>query len=145
VRSFCIVVILAGTFVIAAFSQFVGDCPASNWDHPIWVKSVAGVVIDETGAVIPKTQVILQPKQGKTFVNLEDVQTGSVGKFSMGEHQTGEYRLVVRGPKGFCRLSLPVTITEKGWSGFTLTLPVAATDTCQSYCDQRARIEEMKP
>ncbi len=143
-RLFFLLAILAGSLGMTLSPQFVGDCPASKWDHPIWVKSVTGVVTDATGAVIPKVQIVLQAKKGKTLADVEEVQTDSMG-ISSRAHETGEYRLVVAGPKGFCRLSLPVWISEKGWSGFTLTLPVTATDTCQAYCDERARIEEIKP
>jgi hypothetical protein len=145
VRIFFVLAILAGSLGMMSSPQFVGDCPAANWDHPIWVKSVAGVVTDATGAVIPKVQIILRAKKGKTFADVEEVQTDSMGKFSSRAHKTGEYRLVVAGPKGFCRLSLPVWISEKGWPEFALSLPVAVTDTCQAYCEERARIEEMKP
>jgi hypothetical protein len=143
VRLFFVLAILG--LGMTSSPQFVGDCPAPNWDHPIWVKSVAGVVTDATGAVIPKVQIVLRAKKGKTLVDVEEVQTDSMGKFSSRAHETGEYRLVVAGPKGFCKLSLPVWISGKGWSGFALTLPVSATDTCQAYCEERARIEEMKP
>jgi len=145
VRIFFVLAILAGSLGMTSSPQFVGECPASYWDHPIWVKSIAGVVTDPTGAVIPKAEIVLQAKKGKNLVDVEAVQTDSTGKFSSRAHQTGEYRLVVAGPKGFCKLGLPVWISEKGWSGFTLILPVAATDTCQAYCEERARIEEMKP
>jgi hypothetical protein len=145
VRVFFVLAILVGSLGMTSSPQFVGDCPASHWDHPIWVKSVAGVVTDATGAVIPKVKIVLQETKGKNFVDIEEVQTDSMGEFSSRAHKTGEYRLVVAGPKGFCRLSLPVWISEKGWSGFALTLPVTATDTCQAYCEERARIEEMKP
>ena len=144
-RIFFGLAILAGSLGMTWSPQFVGDCPASNWDHPIWVKSVDGVVTDATAAVIPKVQIVLRAKKGKTFVDIEEFQTDSGGKFSSRAHETGEYRLVVAGPKGFCKLSLPVWISEKGWSGLKLTLPVGATDTCQAYCEERVRIEEMKP
>jgi hypothetical protein len=145
VKIFFVLAILTGSLGMTSSPQFVGDCPASNWDHPIWVKSVVGVVTDASGAVIPKVQIVLQAKKGKTLVDVEEIQTDSMGKFSSRAHQTGEYRLLVAGPKGFCKVSLPVWISGKGWSGFTLTLPVTATDTCQAYCDERARIEEVKP
>ena len=136
--------ILACGIVNSAFVQFVGDCPLSNWSHPIWVKSVEGVVTDGTGAVIPKVQISLQAKKGNRFVDVEEFQTDSAGEFSSRAHQNGEYRLVLAGPKGFCKLSLPIWISEKGWSGFRLILPVEATDTC-AHCEERARIQEMKP
>jgi len=145
VRSLLAIAILVGSFGANTLPQFVGDCPPENWDHPIWVKNVAGVVMDATGAGIPRVQIVLQARRGKNFVDVEKRQTDSAGKFSSQVRQTGEYRLSIAGPKGFCRLSFPVWISDKGWIKFTLTLPVAATDTCQSYCDERARIDEMKP
>jgi len=145
VRHFIATAVMVGGIAMTASSQFVGDCPPANWNHPIWVKSLAGVVTDATGAVIPKVRLVLQAKKGKSLVEVEDLETDSAGKFSSRAHAAGEYRLVTSGPKGFCRLSFTVWISDKGWSEFTLVLPVAATDTCQSYCDERARIEEMKP
>jgi hypothetical protein len=123
--------------------QRIGDCPPSSHGRLIEVKSLRGVVADPIWAVIPKVQVTLQERSGEMFRDIRSVATDGEGKFDFGRIAPGRYRLTFAGPRGFCRLTIPVLLSAKGWAGFKLALPIAASDTCPGYCEESSRFEEL--
>lgn len=127
---------------IGARGQLVGTCapiasrPAEN------LSRIRGVLVDQNLAVIPNVKVSLQRSDGGTLGDLASVNTDQAGRFDLGHRPAGLYRLTFAAPPGFCRPSVPIRSTRRGWKGMRVTVPVAASDTCPQYCEDRLKVEE---
>ena len=86
--------------------------------------------------------VTLQEPNGDSFRDVKSLATDGTGKFDFGKVAAGKYRMVFSGPRGFCHVTVPSKLSEKGWGGFKLVLPVAASDSCPEDCDERVKIDE---
>jgi hypothetical protein len=124
-----------------AEGQMVGTCPASPERPAQSLLRVEGVFVDATIAVIPNVKLTLQKRRGQTFVDIDSLSTGADGKFDFGKRRPGLYRLAFAPPVGFCRMAIPIRLSNRGWNGIRVTVPVGATDTCPQYCEDRLRLD----
>jgi hypothetical protein len=129
-------------WITAAFGQALCDPKDFPMQPPVEVMQVRGVVVDATGAVIRDVRVEIRKQTGKESKKIDSLQTNEAGRLESRHLATGAYHLDVMGPRGFCRIVIPIKISETGWRGFRLTLPISATDTCPSYCQNRYRLEK---
>lgn len=126
--------------VRSALGQTLCDPKDIPMQRPIKVKQVRGMVVDTSGGVIPNVQVeIHREKHGQS--QMVAFHTNQVGKVESKQLAEGEYRVDVTGPKGFCRIVVPIQISKTGWKGFRLELPIGASDTCPSYWQTRYRLD----
>jgi hypothetical protein len=128
--------------VSLALGQALCDPKDIPMQRPIKVKQVRGMVVDTTGGVIPNVQVEIRREKHGKFQMVASFHTNQVGKVEPKQLAEDEYRVDVTGPKGFCRIVVPVEISKTGWNGFRLELPIGASDTCPSDCQTRYRLDE---
>ncbi len=126
-------------------AQMIGPRPptADPDRRPQAINTLKGVVIDENTAVIPRVKVQLQVRNGRSFHEVEAVETDMTGRFTFEKHAVGQYRLVFTGIAGLCPATIPVSYSNQGFNGLQLTLPTAASDTCPEYCESRVKVGEM--
>ena len=125
-------------------AQIIGACPEEAPRKPVAVKRVRGIVMDTSWAVIPKLQVHLQREEQHAFRDYRASTTDSNGRFDFGRIPERRYRLLTKGDKpyaGFCEQSLPIEVTKRGWTAFSMRLPPRATDSCPGQC--QAIVEEL--
>ncbi len=128
---------------LRAGGQITGSCPPSRASGPWNVQALHGVVVDQNLAVVPKLKVRLQVQDGQDFRDIGSGETDATGRFDFAPRHAGEYRLVFAGGHGLCPAAVLVKQSKSGFRGIRLTLPIAASDTCPSYCESRLKIEEM--
>ena len=112
--------------------------------RPIDVQELRGVVADPNWAVIPKAQLTLQGKKDETYREIQSVQTDERGRFDFGKQAPGAYRINIVAPAGFCRVVIEVKLSEKGWSGLRVAIPVAAYDAHPGNCGHALKIEQIQ-
>jgi hypothetical protein len=83
------------------------------------------VVIDETGALIPRSELHLQNESGRTF----DATTGPFGDYLFSALEPGNYVLRVQGPPGFGRVQKPFQIRENIPERLEITLTLQLLPT----------------
>jgi hypothetical protein len=92
---------------------------------------------------MPNAVITLKKKKAGAFVNVQSVESSPAGEFDLGEKSPGIYQLVAS-VRGFCRITLPIRVSEKGWPGLRIGLPVGVTDTPSGYCDEKLKIERLE-
>ena len=138
------IVALLSLVSVVAYAQIVGTCPPSSVRAPVEVRHLRGLLVDPKLAVIPAARITLQKSSGNGFRDLQFIETDRLGRFDFGRIEHGSYRLKFEPPQGLCRALVAVRVSGKGWRGIRMTVPVAATDTCPAYCDDRVKIEEIE-
>ena len=129
---------------VVAYAQIVGTCPPSSVRASVDVRHLRGLLVDPNLAVIPAARITLQKSSGNDFRDLKFIETDQLGRFDFGRIEHGSYRLKFEPLQGLCRALVAVRVSGKGWRGIRMTVPVAATDTCPAYCDDRVKIEEIE-
>ena len=124
-------------------AQITGSCPPSRASGPWDVQELRGVVVDQNLAVVPKVKVRLQVPDGQDFRDVGSAETDATGRFGFAPQHAGAYRLVFAGWHGLCPAAVHVKQSKSGFRGIRLILPIAASDTCPSYCENRLKVEEM--
>jgi hypothetical protein len=107
------------------------------------ISHIRGYLADPIWARIPNAVITLQKKKAGVFVDVQSVESSPTGEFDFGKKSPGIYQLVTN-VRGFCRITLPIRISEKGWPGLRIALPVSVTDTPSGYCDDRLKIERLE-
>ncbi len=128
-----------------AYGQRV-EVPVQSQTSIRWnveITRIRGYLADPTGARIPDAVVTLQEKKAGAFVGVQSVASSPSGEFDFGKKSLGIYQLVASA-EGFCRITLPIRVSEKGWPGLRITLPVGVTDTPSGYCDEKLKIERLE-
>ena len=134
-----LITILLSVMARGSAAQVLCDPNEHSTREPIKVTAIRGTIVDQNKAVIPKVRVLVRNGHGKQVAVLE---TSSTGIFTAPNTKRGKYELDITGPKGFCRVVIPVGVSKHGWNAFQLELPVSASDTCPSYCERRYGVEK---
>jgi len=122
--------------------QRIGECPDAIERQEQAVMRLKGALVDADDAAIAKVKVILQERKGKSFADIASVSTGADGKFDFGDRSVGAYRIKFHALIGFCRIAVPVNVSNRGWKGIRVTLPVASSDSCPKDCEDNLKLEE---
>jgi hypothetical protein len=104
---------------------------------------IRGYVADPIWARIPNAAITLQKKKAGVFVDVQSIESSSNGEFDFGKKSSGIYQLVAS-VRGFCQITLPIRVSEKGWPGLRIALPASASDTPSGYCEDRLKIERIE-
>ena len=117
--------------------------PQTSIRATVAISHIRGYLADPTWARIPNAVITLQKKEASVFVDVQSVDSSPTGQFDFGKKSPGIYQLVTN-VRGFCRITLPIRLSEEGWSGLRIALPVSVTDTPSGYCDDRLKIERLE-
>ena len=116
--------------------------PQASIRPTVEISRIRGYLADPTWARIPNAVITLQKKKTGAFVDVQSVESGPAGEFDFGKKSPGIYQLIAS-VRGFCRITLPIRVSGKGWPGLRIALPVGVTDTSSGYCDDRLKIERL--
>lgn len=117
--------------------------PQTSTRPTVEISHIRGYLADPTWARIPNAVITLQRRKAGVFVDVQSVKSGPAGEFDFGKEPPGVYQLVAS-VRGFCRITLPIRVSEKGWPALRIAVPVGVTDTPLGYCDDRLKIERLE-
>jgi hypothetical protein len=117
--------------------------PQTSIRPTVEIPHIRGYLADPTWARIPNAVITLQKKKAGAFIDVQSIDTGPGGEFDFGKKRPGIYQLVAT-IRGFCPITLPIRISEKGWPGLRIALPVSGSDTPSGYCEDRLKIERLE-
>jgi len=99
---------------------------------PLRLRSVRGIALDDSGALIPGVTVGIFADANRSFI--ASTESNGRGKFYFSALPAGKYRLVAKHP-AFCTANVPIIIdsaTEKGRpaKAIRLHMRLGGIDTC---------------
>lgn len=146
--------LLALTIVVVGFfletvgtlhAQLIGKCPKIKPEKLLVVRQVRGEITDEALGLIPALEIKLVKKVRHSFEDFLTATSDRNGRFDFGAVPPGMYRLLAAGHGRYaslCEQSLSIKVTETGWNGFRIKLPVHHSDSCPGDCN--ATVEKLK-
>lgn len=142
-RTWPILFVLCATALTHGQRVEVPVRPQTSIRPIVAISHIRGYLADPILARIPNAAITLQKKKSGVFVDVQSVESGPTGEFDFGKRSPGIYQLVASA-RGFCRISLPLRVSENGWPGLRIALPVSVSDTPSGYCDDRLKIERLE-
>ena len=97
------------------------------------VSHIRGYLANPIAARIPNAVITLQKQKAGVFVDVQSIESSSTGEFDFGKKSLGVYQLVARA-RGFCQIAFPITVSESGWLGLRIALPIAFTGPSSGGC-----------
>lgn len=95
---------------------------------PLKVSAVKGMAVDNYGAPVPHTRILLFTNNEHELVS--KTETNDDGFFDILKIADGKYRLVAKG-YGFCVANVPLTIKARsGAKRLVLHMKLGAVDSC---------------
>ncbi len=116
--------------------------PQTSISPAVEVSHIRGYVADPVAARIPNAVITLQKKKAGVFVHVQSIESSPTGEFDFGKKFVGIYQLVASA-RGFCQIAFAIKVSERGWQGLRIALPIAVTDT-SSGGGHGFKIEQLK-